>query len=118
MYLGVCIFGISGEWAAVGLAGLVLLILPLARAVAVYVLPLCYCIVKKPFPIKSAEIKVCWYSGLIRGAIAFALCLQISSPNAAFLKTVTLVIVLLTTIFGSLFLSFFLRWIGIIHTSS
>ena len=115
VYLGVCIFGLDGEWLAVGMATLVLMVLPLARAASVYVLPFAYWISKRQFPLKSGEVKVCWYSGLIRGAIAFALCLQIQTPNASFIKTVTLVIVLVTTIMGSVFLTSFLGWIGIIH---
>lgn len=47
VYLGVCIFGINGEWLAVGFACIILLILPLARAASVYVLPLCYYATRK-----------------------------------------------------------------------
>jgi hypothetical protein len=43
----------------------------------VYLLPAIYQCTKKTFPLNQKELKVCWYSGLVRGVIAFALALQI-----------------------------------------
>jgi hypothetical protein len=57
----------------------------------------------------STETNICWYAGLIRGAIAFALSLQIQSPNREFIKTVTLMIVLTTTMCGSVYLKAFMK---------
>ena len=42
-----------------------------------------------------------WYSGLIRGAIAFGISYQIETPNAEILKDVTLGLVVFTNIFLS-----------------
>lgn len=57
-----------------------------------------------------------WFSGVIRGAVAFALSLQISkkiSPNASLMVSSTLVVVLTTTLlFGGL-MSIFTKFIGI-----
>ena len=62
--------------------GLALVIfLPLVRAIIVYILPLFYKIFRKKFYLKPKELKVCWFSGMIRGVITFALCLQIDSPK-------------------------------------
>jgi sodium/hydrogen exchanger 8 len=76
-HLGICILSISGQWKAILMAFLVILTLPLSRAIPVYILPLFYIIFGREFPMTSAETNICWYAGLIRGAIAFALALQI-----------------------------------------
>ena len=79
----------------------------------VYILPGVYYIRKKPFPLNPPELKVCWYSGLVRGVIAFALALQVESTNRDFLVTVVLVTVLITTILGSSLLKTFCDCIGL-----
>lgn len=56
---------------------------------------------------------MCWYSGIVRGVIAFALCLQIKGPNIDFIRTIALMVVMITTIIGSSFLKKFAKWIGI-----
>ena len=76
-YLGASVLSTSGNWLAVGFAFLVFAFLPLVRALMVYFLPVVYHCTKKSFPLNSKELKVCWYSGLVRGVIAFALALQI-----------------------------------------
>ena len=70
---------------------------------------------------KSQELKICWYSGIMRGifsflslgVIAFALCLQIETEHSKFITTVALVIVLSTTLIGSSFMKSFAKKIGI-----
>ncbi len=49
----------------------------------------------------------------MRGAVAFALSLQISTTNRAYLITVSLVIVIVTSIVGSTFLAKFEEFIGV-----
>lgn len=61
----------------------------------------------------SKELKVCWFSGMIRGVIAFALCLQIESRDKKYILTVALVIVMATTILGSTFIKSFIHCIGL-----
>lgn len=63
------------------MAFLVMLALPLSRLISVYILPLFYVIARKQFPMTNSETNICFYAGLIRGAVAFALSLQIQSPN-------------------------------------
>jgi NhaP-type Na+/H+ or K+/H+ antiporter len=107
-YLGASILGMSENWTA-GLMGLVLVVfLPLVRAVMVYVLPVLYWACKKPFYLGSKELKVTWFAGIIRGVIAFALCLQVESANKDFAISLVLVIVLVTTVGGSSFLNKFI----------
>ena len=77
--MGASILSVDGSWLAIGFGFLVLVFLPVVRAVMVYFLPAIYYCSKKVFPLKSNELKVCWYSGMVRGVIAFALCLQIDT---------------------------------------
>jgi hypothetical protein len=49
---------------------------------------------------------------MVRGVIAFALCLQIESKNIEFIETVTVVIVMVTTIIGASMLKSFMKLIG------
>ena len=103
---------VDNTGAAVGMGFLILAVMPFIRAIMVYILPLVYKIIKKPFPMNSKELKVCWYSGMVRGVIAFAICLQINEKNKKFIMTVALVIVMATTIIGSTFLKSFMNCIG------
>lgn len=92
----------------------ILLVMPIIRAIMVYTLPLVYKIIGKPFLMTNKELKVCWFSGIVRGVIAFALCLQISSKNKKFIITVALVIVMITTILGSTLIKSFMKRVGLL----
>ena len=75
--------------------------------------------------ISIKQLLIIWFSGSIRGAIAFALSLQIRpslSPNSGLIVSSTLVVVLITTLlFGGL-MSIFTKVIGlkeeIVNTSN
>lgn len=79
----------------------------------VFTLPLFYRIFSRKFPLSIKELKVCWFSGMIRGVIAFALCLQIDSSHKKFIITIALVIVLFTSLAGSSLIKTYAKWIGI-----
>jgi hypothetical protein len=49
----VCILGIEGYMSAMLMAVLVVLALPLSRAIPVYILPLFYIIFRKQFPLTN-----------------------------------------------------------------
>ena len=115
--MGASLLSLEGSWLAVAYASLILVFLPVVRAIMVYFLPAIYHCAKRPFPLKSNELKVCWYSGMVRGVIAFALCLQIESEHLNFIVMVVLVIVLFTTIMGASFLKTFCEWIGLKPTN-
>ena len=113
-YLGASIFSIDLDWSAIGMAILILIALPFIRAIMVYTLPGIYCILRKPFILPGKELKICWYSGMVRGVIAFALCLQIpEEDNGNFIVLVTLVIVMVTTVVGATMLNSFAKFIGV-----
>jgi len=107
------VLSIEGNWLAVGMGFLILAILPFIRAIMVYAMPLFYWCIGKKFPMNAKELKICWYSGQVRGVIAFALCLQIPKENAGdFIVTVTLVIVMFSTVVGAMMLKTFAKCIG------
>lgn len=54
---------------------------------------------------------------MVRGVIAFALCLQIDSKNKKYILTVALVIVMVTTILGSTLIKRFTKLIGLLDES-
>ena len=110
-YLGASVLSIHGEWLAVLLAVLMILGMPVIRAVMVYMLPLIYKLLGRKFLLTNKELQICWFSGMIRGVIAFALCLQINTQHKKFIMNITLVVVMLTTLFGSTFLQKFAKWI-------
>jgi hypothetical protein len=56
---------------------------------------------------------VIWYSGMIRGAVAFAMIMQIQSPNAKILVSTVMGIVLLTTLMLGALLPSFTRFVGL-----
>lgn len=111
-YLGISILSINSQWLAVGMSMIILLFLPAVRAAMVYFLPCVYTLAKKNFPLNPKELKICWYSGIVRGVIAFALCMQITGENQDFIRTIAQMVVMITTIIGSSLLKPFAKWIG------
>ena len=91
----------------------ILLLIPLIRFLSVSILPLCFKITGRSFPIRGAERKLFWYTGLIRGIIAFALSLQLKTPNKVYLETVALIVVMFTIVGGSTFLNRFCQLVGL-----
>ena len=73
----------------------------------VFILPLFYRLFNKKFILSAKELKICWYSGIIRGVIAFALCFHINTEHKKLIITITLIIVMITTILGSSFMQKF-----------
>lgn len=76
-YLGASIVTTDGQLSALGIAIIIIILIPLIRFVSIVLLPLSFKIVKRPFMLSTGEEKLLWYSGLMRGVIAFALSLQI-----------------------------------------
>ena len=70
------------------------------------------------FGLEKSSISVIWYAGLIRGTIAIALALQITSKNRLIIVSTTLVIALFTTVFFSNCVSAFTRKVKLESTTS
>ena len=86
---------------------------PIIRLLMIYLLSLILKLLKRPFPLSKAETKLLWYTGIVRGIIAFALSLQIKSTNQAYILTATLLVVMCTTIIGATFFNRFCQIIGL-----
>jgi sodium/hydrogen exchanger-like protein 6/7 len=112
-YLGASLLTIQTHAAAIGLALLLILSIPLVRFLSIAMLPLIYRIGQRTFPLGSGERKMLWYCGLMRGVIAFALSLQIESENKSFMVTLSLLVVMSTTISGATLLRTFASRIGL-----
>lgn len=77
-----------------------------------------YLVRGRSFGLDKSSISVIWYAGLIRGTIAIALALQITSKNRLIIVSTTLVIALFTTIFFSNCVSAFTRKVKLESTTS
>ena len=94
-YIGMSTFGMSGNDLNVGFVALAFLFCLVGRALNTF--PLSFLLNrmrKRKVPFKTQF--VIWFSGL-RGAIAFALSLDVSTENRSVIRTTTLAIVLITT---------------------
>lgn len=60
---------------------ILILFLCICRFFAVFILPLTAYAFQKNIELTLKEFKIIWYSGLIRGSISFALCLNIKTLN-------------------------------------
>lgn len=89
-----------------------LIVIAISRFAAVVVSSVVlYFLQGRVLDLDKRSLYMIWYSGLIRGTIAVALALQISSNNAVVLVTTTLIIALTTTLVFSNLISRFARYI-------
>jgi len=79
--LGASLLTTQNKWNAFGAAVILISFNPIIRFTMIYFLSLILKLLKKSFPLSKAETKMLWYSGIVRGIIAFALSLQIKSTN-------------------------------------
>ena len=107
-YLGLTFFSYRTMPFSISLVFILMAVVVLCRFVAtiglVSLLKLCKYESKHPNPLNYKELTFIWYSGLIRGAIAFGLVLRIEPSFAGrdLIVTTCLSLVLITTIvFGS-----------------
>ncbi len=116
-YLGASLLTTQNKWNALGASIIILCFIPFLRFIGVYIYPLIFKVCRKPFPIAKAETKLLWYSGLMRGIIAFALSLQIDSPDRTYILTITLIVVMSTTLICATFFNHFSKMIGLIDVT-
>jgi solute carrier family 9 (sodium/hydrogen exchanger), member 6/7 len=77
-----------------------------------------YLIQRGHFGLDYKSISVVWFGGLIRGSVAFAMVLQIESPNSDILVSTTLGIALVTTVGLGNLMNFYTKLIGLEQNSS
>lgn len=93
------------------------IVLGFARLFSIFLLPCTMFIFKKKINLNQKELKIIWYSGLIRGAIAFALSFHVETPNKKVIIATTISIVLITTFILSTLLQSFAAYIGLVPNS-
>ena len=117
IYLGIGIYTTDQETFNLNFTLLIILAGFIARAAAVFIPLGIYASIKKcALTINVKQMLIIWFSGLIRGAIAFALSLKISPEIAVhknILVSLTLVIVLMTTIILGGLMAAFAKLIGL-----
>ena len=112
-YLGLTVFWIDTKEFHTLFIILMALVLAFARFISIFLLPCILFLCKKDLKLHSKELKIIWYSGLIRGAIAFALCFHVDTPNKNIIIATTISIVLITTFILSTLLQSFAAYIGL-----
>lgn len=117
VYLGQTIFSIDSESFSLSFAIYLIFAGMIARAAAVFIPIALYSLCKMCLiSINLRQLVIVWYSGLIRGAIAFALSLQIKedlAPHKKQMVSTTLMVVLITTIVLGGLMSAFAKLIGL-----
>lgn len=113
-YLGLTVFTLNKEdWELLYMTCMLFSVL-IARGTSIlFSSGLAYLIQGFKFGLKWDYICVIWYSGVIRGAVAFAMALQISSSNSTILRSSTMGIVLLTTLCLSNLLGALCNFLGL-----
>jgi len=113
-YLGLSVFTLNkGDWELLFMVCMLLSVL-ISRAASILISSgLVYCIQKFSFGLNSQYICVIWYSGVIRGAVAFAMSLQITSNHSTVLRSTTMGIVLITTLILSNLLGALTQFLGL-----
>lgn len=114
VYMGVSLFSIQVHEMSIGFSFLVLFATFIARAISMLIsyLMICWCTEQ----IKLDQFLVIWFSGLVKGAIAFGLSAQISSnisERKDFIMGTTLSIVLISTIVLGGLMSVFSQAVGL-----
>jgi NhaP-type Na+/H+ or K+/H+ antiporter len=117
IYLGIGIYTTDQETFNLNFTLLIILGGCIARAAAVFIpLGIFACIKKFKISINFKQMVIIWFSGLIRGAIAFALSLKIDgniAPHKEALISITLIVVLMTTIILGGLMAAFAKLIGL-----
>jgi hypothetical protein len=111
------VFGIEGNKFSPEFMVLILFAGIIARACSVFIPTLILSLFNKfDLRIKMKQVSLIWFSGIIRGAIAFGLSMQINkdiAPNRSLMVSTTLLIVLITTLVLGGSMSIFTKVIGL-----
>ena len=101
IYLGLCSLLKESDW-SISFTAYSFLAVIIARFVGIFltsaIFKLIYMCFKKKFELDIYELIVIFFSGTIRGAIAFGLVLSVNSKNVKVIKSTCLILVLFTTV--------------------
>jgi len=116
-YLGLSIFSTESSSFSLNFTFLIIVAAVISRFCSVFISIAIYALMKRwVIEINCKQLTLIWFSGLIRGAIAFALSLEISediAPHRDQMVSTTLMMVLMTTIVLGGVMSAFAKLIGL-----
>lgn len=116
-YLGMSIFSTESSSFSLTFTFLIILAAVISRFASVFISIAIYALFKRcVIEINCKQLMLIWFSGLIRGAIAFALSLEISdkiAPHRDQMVSTTLMMVLMTTVVLGGIMSAFTKLIGL-----
>ncbi|KAL4437948.1 hypothetical protein ABPG74_001119 [Tetrahymena malaccensis] len=112
-YLGISLVNINYEDIEIGFTICMMIAVMIARCFSVQSLPCIQTIFKKQIKLNHKQLSMVWYSGTIRGAIAFGLTLMIESKNLNVLLNIILLIIIFSTIFLGSMMQLFGQWLGL-----
>jgi NhaP-type Na+/H+ or K+/H+ antiporter len=116
-YLGMSIFSTESSTFSLTFTFLIIIAAVVSRFASVFISIAIYALFKRcVIEINCKQLMLIWFSGLIRGAIAFALSLEISdkiAPHRDQMVSTTLMMVLMTTVVLGGFMSAFAKLIGL-----
>ncbi|EAS01743.2 sodium/hydrogen exchanger family protein (macronuclear) [Tetrahymena thermophila SB210] len=112
-YLGISLVNINYADIEIGFTICMMFAVMFARCFSVYSLPCLQAVFKKQSKLNYKQLSMVWYSGTIRGAIAFGLTLMIESKNLNVLLNIILLIIIYSTIFLGSLMQLYGKWIGL-----
>ena len=118
-YLGMTVTAISWSDWNIGFLACMFVAVVLGRSVSIFLSSaVVYALQCGKFGMDFKSISVAWFGGLIRGSVAFAMVLQITSEHSKVLVSTTLGISLITTIGLSNLMALYTRFVGLEKNSS
>jgi len=113
IYLGITLVNFDYSEFKIGFTLLMILSVFIARFLAIFLPPALFYIVRIEMDLTLKEMKIIWYSGLVRGAISFGLGWLVVSPNVLMLQSTTLGVVIFTIFVLTNLLEAFAKKIGL-----
>jgi len=113
IYLGITI--VNFDYSEFNIIFTILMIMSvfIARFLAIFLPPALFYIIRCEMDITLKELKIIWYSGLVRGAISFGLGWLVVSSNVGMLRSTTLGVVIFTIFVLTNLLEAFAKKIGL-----
>jgi len=113
IYLGIIIVNFDYGNVRILYTALLIASVFIARFLAIFLLPAVLYLFGVEMNISLKELKIIWYSGLVRGAISFGLGWLVESPSKGLIRSVTLGAVIFTIFVLTNLLEVFARKIGL-----
>jgi len=113
MQIGITIVNFDYSEFNIGFTLLMIVSVFIARFLAIFLPPALFYLIRCEMDITLKELKIIWYSGLVRGAISFGLGWLVVSSNVGMLRSTTLGVVIFTIFVLTNLLEAFAKKIGL-----